>query len=126
MAEQNHALYNDYSGNCHCGSFRFTVQLPAITSAITCNCSLCHKQGYLWAFPAEAEHIKITRGSFEKLTKYKSAALTHEVCLARRASRMSLTRDPGADAVLHDSSAQVAAQAYWEPTILALCRGNGQ
>lgn len=45
-----------YQGNCHCAKFRFEVQLPDITSAITCNCTACFKTGFLWAFPADGDY----------------------------------------------------------------------
>ncbi|RFU31401.1 hypothetical protein B7463_g4914, partial [Scytalidium lignicola] len=31
----------EYSGNCHCGKFKFTVKLPEIKSALACDCSIC-------------------------------------------------------------------------------------
>lgn len=67
-----------YQGNCHCGKNRFEVNLPEISGAISCNCSLCLKAGYLWAFP-EPGNIKYTRGSAETLGGFETEALSHEV-----------------------------------------------
>lgn len=67
-----------YRGNCHCGANRFEVHLPAITSAMGCDCSLCHKSGYLWLFPA-ADNIKHTRGVQDNLGTFETEALRHEV-----------------------------------------------
>ncbi|ROV93466.1 hypothetical protein VPNG_09633 [Cytospora leucostoma] len=68
-----------YKGNCHCGQNRFEVNLPGITSAISCDCSLCHKSGYLWAFP-EPGDIRYTRGDVETLAGFETEALSHEFC----------------------------------------------
>ena len=40
-----------WKGSCHCGRNRFEVKVPKIETAISCNCILCHKSGYLWYFP---------------------------------------------------------------------------
>lgn len=69
-----------YRGNCHCGANRFEVALPALKSAIACNCSLCFKKGYLW-IPSDEGAAIITRGGPETLTTYKSAAIEHKFCL---------------------------------------------
>ena len=34
-----------YSGQCHCGSVKFTFDVPQIKEGLTCNCSLCRKKG---------------------------------------------------------------------------------
>ncbi|ROV88746.1 hypothetical protein VMCG_10077 [Cytospora schulzeri] len=68
-----------YQGNCHCGKNRFEVNLPEIKSAITCDCSLCHKSGYLWAFP-EPGDIRYTGGGIDTLAGYETEALSHEFC----------------------------------------------
>lgn len=68
-----------YQGNCHCGKNVFEVSLPEIASAISCDCSLCHKSGYLWAFPDPGD-IKYTRGGVETLAGFETEALSHEFC----------------------------------------------
>lgn len=67
-----------WKGSCHCGRNRFEVKLPKIESAIQCDCLLCHKSGYLWAFP-EARDIKYTKGDDETLAGFETEALSHEV-----------------------------------------------
>lgn len=67
-----------YKGNCHCGKNRFEATLPKILGAESCTCSLCHKQGYLWAFP-EAGTINYTKGGVETLTTFETGVLKHEV-----------------------------------------------
>ncbi|KAF3763304.1 hypothetical protein M406DRAFT_73921 [Cryphonectria parasitica EP155] len=68
-----------YKGNCHCGRNRFEVTVPAITRATGCNCSLCHKSGYLWAFPGEG-HVQYTKGGADTLGEFETEALRHEFC----------------------------------------------
>lgn len=72
-----------YKGNCHCGKNRFEARLPLIASATGCNCSLCHKSGYLWAFP-DADSVKHTRGDKDSLGAFETEALRHEVSHALR------------------------------------------
>lgn len=71
-----------YHGNCHCGANRFEVQIPETveSAVIACGCSLCSKQGYLWASYPTTGSYRITRGdSANTLTTYESASLVHQV-----------------------------------------------
>jgi hypothetical protein len=70
-----------YRGNCHCGAFVYEVQLPEIKSAGQCNCSICTKKGYLWAFPS-SDHFKVIKGDESELQGYQFAGknLTHKFC----------------------------------------------
>ncbi|BFM05500.1 GFA family protein [Halioxenophilus aromaticivorans] len=36
-----------YSGGCHCGAVRYTVEASGQLRADECNCSICYKLGYL-------------------------------------------------------------------------------
>jgi len=69
-----------YRGNCHCGAFVYEVQLPEIKSAGQCNCSICTKKGYLWAFPSTV-NFKVVKGDESELTEYQfgSKNLSHKV-----------------------------------------------
>lgn len=67
-----------YHGNCHCGKNRFEVRLPETATITSCNCSLCHKSGYLWAFPG-ADDVKYTRGDESTLRTFETGVLKHEV-----------------------------------------------
>ncbi|CAN8105440.1 unnamed protein product [Discula destructiva] len=68
-----------YIGSCHCGRNRFEARLPEIKRATSCSCSLCHRSGYLWAFPG-AEDVEYTRGSAETLETFDTESLSHEFC----------------------------------------------
>lgn len=58
-----------YTGGCHCGRVRYSVDLE-LDKVIECNCSHCEKKGLLLAFvPASA--FTLTAGSDEALTEYR-------------------------------------------------------
>ncbi|KFY14824.1 hypothetical protein V492_02390 [Pseudogymnoascus sp. VKM F-4246] len=69
-----------YSGNCHCGAFKFNIQVPELGSVIECNCNTCFKNGYKWIF-ADAGNFKIVRGD-GMLTAYDFGAgsMIHKFC----------------------------------------------
>ena len=75
-----------YHGFCHCGALRFTLDVPSVTSALACDCSLCAKKGYLWIVPP-AGAFTITRDD-GLLDSYESASLRHKVCERSHHSRM--------------------------------------
>lgn len=39
-----------YSGSCHCGKVSYDVKLDLDTEVMTCNCSLCGRQGTMLTF----------------------------------------------------------------------------
>ncbi|KAH8592683.1 Mss4-like protein [Bisporella sp. PMI_857] len=40
-----------FKGNCHCGAFKYSIQLSELKSVMECNCSICSKKGYKWVYP---------------------------------------------------------------------------
>ncbi|MFA5900062.1 MAG: GFA family protein [Hyphomicrobium sp.] len=56
-----------YTGSCHCGAVRYEVEL-SLDQVISCNCSICRKQGLLLAF-APDDKFKLSGGE-EQLTDY--------------------------------------------------------
>jgi len=48
-----------HRGGCHCGAVRFTVDAPATLEVVECNCSICHRSGYL--------HLMVSRAAFTLL-----------------------------------------------------------
>lgn len=66
-----------YKGNCHCGRYRFEIDAPEIDSAITCNCAMCLKKGYLWIIP-ESGNFRVQRDD-GCLTEFQSASLREKV-----------------------------------------------
>lgn len=46
------------------------VKLPEIKALSQCNCSMCHKKGYAWLFPADG-NLTFVKGSVDGLTTYR-------------------------------------------------------
>jgi hypothetical protein len=72
-----------YMGHCHCGLVKFEVKLsPPFPKheVIQCNCSVCHRNGYLLGYPSP-EDITFLRGK-EKMGTYefKRHQATHKFC----------------------------------------------
>ncbi|KAF7302276.1 GFA domain-containing protein [Mycena indigotica] len=70
----------EYSGNCHCGAFKFSFKSPEIKQASVCDCSICSKNGYLWA---KSQDFKVLKGDFDTtLTGYEFGpkSLSHKFC----------------------------------------------
>jgi hypothetical protein len=58
-----------YTGSCHCGAVRYTVEADLSQPVISCNCSMCQRSGTLLAFvPADKFHL--VQGS-DSLTDYQ-------------------------------------------------------
>jgi hypothetical protein len=67
-----------YQGHCHCGQYRYRIQLPEISSARSCSCEICRKIGYL-AVTVPKECFEEERSS-GPLTRYSSGSGTHHFC----------------------------------------------
>ncbi|RDA87052.1 hypothetical protein CP532_3256 [Ophiocordyceps camponoti-leonardi (nom. inval.)] len=70
-----------YRGNCHCGAIVFEAEMAEIKAAKACNCSICHKKGYLWLYP-EGERLRFVKGSDDSMTGYTfgSGKIKHQFC----------------------------------------------
>ncbi|KAF7294145.1 Glutathione-dependent formaldehyde-activating enzyme [Mycena chlorophos] len=72
-----------YSGNCHCGAFKFSFEAPEpLTSAVECDCSICFKTGYIWEGPIDPACFVVEKGSIEELSSYEFSTKTvpHKFC----------------------------------------------
>jgi len=58
-----------YSGGCHCGRVRFEIELPGELIVHKCNCSICHKSGYLHLI-VPSERFTLLSGR-ESLVEYR-------------------------------------------------------
>lgn len=56
------------TGGCHCGAVRFQVQIPAFVEVEDCNCSICHKSGFLHLI-VPASRFTLLQGQ-ESLAEY--------------------------------------------------------
>ncbi len=68
-----------HTGGCHCGQVRYAVTLD-LTQAISCNCSICTKQGFIWAF-APIGQFRLDSGD-GMLTEYtfNKHVIRHQFC----------------------------------------------
>ncbi|KAJ7681200.1 Mss4-like protein [Mycena rosella] len=85
----------DYRGNCHCGAFRFTFKTPEIKQAVACNCSICSRNGYLWAFPASEDFVVVKGDENTTLKTYEFGKHTtgHKFCPTCGTSILARTRN---------------------------------
>ena len=58
-----------YSGSCHCGAVRYSVELDLSQPVIACNCTMCGRAGTLLTF-APIEKFTLEQGE-DKLTDYQ-------------------------------------------------------
>ncbi|KAM0795539.1 hypothetical protein BDR22DRAFT_796515, partial [Usnea florida] len=77
-------VFETHHGNCHCGAFKFSVRLPELKQVFACNCSICSKKGYFWAFPSSDDLFVVEKGhdrlkdyQFGKKTMSHKVRLTH-------------------------------------------------
>lgn len=58
-----------YTGGCHCQKVRYEVEIENFDGAISCNCSICSKRGWILTFvPASA--FRLLQGEAD-LTLYQ-------------------------------------------------------
>lgn len=57
-----------YTGGCHCKKVRYEVDIEELTEAMSCNCSICSKRGWLLTF-VPASSFRLVSGEGE-VTKY--------------------------------------------------------
>ncbi|KAJ7248379.1 Mss4-like protein [Mycena rebaudengoi] len=73
----------DYPGNCHCGAFKFILKVPKLEKVLVCNCSICSRNGYQWAFPARPEDLVMIKGDENTTLKgydFGNRGMTHKFC----------------------------------------------
>jgi hypothetical protein len=68
-----------HTGGCHCGQVRYTVTID-LSSPVSCNCSICTKKGFLWAF-APASQFRLVSGE-QILSEYtfNRHVIRHQFC----------------------------------------------
>jgi hypothetical protein len=68
-----------YKGSCHCGKVAFEVE-GEITSALSCNCSICSKKGaLLWAFPKAQVRFQAKPGELGSYL-FNRHVIAHRFC----------------------------------------------
>ena len=73
MAQQN------YTGGCHCGGVRFTVDVD-LDQTISCNCSICRKRGLILGFaPVTAFQLNAGEGATQEYL-FNKRMIKHQFC----------------------------------------------
>ncbi len=83
-----------YTGGCHCGAVRYSVNLK-LEGAVTCNCSICSKTGTLLAF-APMDQFHLLSGS-DVLTDYQFGKHRIHHLFCSRCGVRSFSRGKGPD-----------------------------
>ena len=92
------AELKEYRGSCHCGRFKFSIKIPALTTVWSCNCSICSRvcyfsihfpwrqtnicfqNGYLWVFRVPDDKLVIEPGSDDlKTYEFGKKLMSHQV-----------------------------------------------
>ncbi|KAI1425250.1 glutathione-dependent formaldehyde-activating, GFA [Xylaria sp. FL1777] len=71
-----------YNANCHCGMVRFSVTIQDIKSSkiVSCNCSICTKNGYLLVYP-RCEDVVFVSGELHMASyRFGNAKKSHRFC----------------------------------------------
>ena len=104
MTTEQTPMLRTYSGNCHCGAFKFNIQIPELKSFIECNCNTCFKNGYKWIF-LDVSHFNIIRGDgILKAYDFGDGSMVHKV-----SSMINLQND----GTYGHSSAQLVGPMCW-------------
>jgi hypothetical protein len=69
-----------HSGGCHCGAVRFEARTPDEVELVDCNCSMCHRTGYLHLIVAKKD-FRLLAGA-DKIATYtfNTGAAKHTFC----------------------------------------------
>ncbi|KAJ7194730.1 glutathione-dependent formaldehyde-activating enzyme [Mycena pura] len=88
----------EYRGNCHCGAFMFTFKAPELKQASECDCSICSKNGYLWASPSHDTFTAVKGDEDTTLVAYEfgNRTLAHKFCPTCGTSIMARFLNPEA------------------------------
>lgn len=83
MEDTKSTVIKQYSGNCHCGRFKFSVRLPELTAVRSCGCAICTRKAYLWIIPlADETLVWESKGKEGELNEYEFADkyMNHKFC----------------------------------------------
>lgn len=90
MSEQTH------HGSCHCGAVEYEATL-ALDQLITCNCSICRRQGTILGFTS-VENFKLLKGE-DSLTDYQFGKKTIHHLFCKNCGVKSFGKGIGPDGV---------------------------
>jgi hypothetical protein len=88
-----------HTGGCHCGQVRFAVTLD-LGAAIACNCTICTKQGFIWAFaPEEQFRLDSGAGALSEYT-FNKHVIHHMFCAHCGTESFARGKNPDGGAVV--------------------------
>ena len=68
------------SGSCHCGAIAYSLEEDMPGAAMTCNCSICRRKGYVLHFSTPDKFtLKTSREAIEAYT-FNSHNIRHQFC----------------------------------------------
>ncbi|KAI3329883.1 glutathione-dependent formaldehyde-activating, GFA [Ustulina deusta] len=82
MSSDPLASSNKYDANCHCGMVRFSVTTQDLKSStiVSCNCSICTKNGYLFVYP-KCKDVVFVSGEFHMASyRFGNEKKRHKFC----------------------------------------------
>lgn len=69
-----------HHGGCHCGRVRFEAEAPAHLALLECNCSICHKVGFLHLIVPKTRFRLVSGEEFLTLYQFNTGAARHLFC----------------------------------------------
>ena len=69
-----------YNGSCHCGNVRFEARMD-LKDALTCNCSHCHKKGFVLTFIPESQFVLLSGKDNLTTYQFNKKIIDHLFCV---------------------------------------------
>lgn len=69
-----------FTGSCHCGAIRYTVDEDMPTKAMTCNCSICRRKGALHHFTTPEKFTLHTPRDAVASYEFNTHRIQHHFC----------------------------------------------
>lgn len=69
-----------YTGGCHCGNVRYEVDMEELTAAMSCNCSICSKRGWLLTFAPASSFRLLSGADAVTLYHFNNKKIDHLFC----------------------------------------------
>ncbi|KAF7335289.1 GFA domain-containing protein [Mycena sanguinolenta] len=99
MSDTPQSADREYHGNCHCGAFKFKLTVPEIKGGLSCNCSICSKNGYVWTYARQDQFTVVKGDENTTLQSYLfgKREVAHKFCPTCGTSVMEVHVAPGSD-----------------------------
>ena len=87
------------TGSCHCGAVSYSLDEPAPTAAMACNCSMCRRKGYLLHFTSPDVFALTGREALAGYT-FNTHNIRHQFCATCGCALFGEGTGPGGKAVI--------------------------